>query len=108
MDTIITAGIGILTTIISSGVTYFFTRKKYYSEVDNTLIGNMQESLEFYTKLSDDNSRRLQAILAEYDKLREQFEEVLSENNSLRIEVVKLRTQISSLSKELKKFNKIS
>ena len=108
MEIIITAGVGILTTIISGWVTYFFTRKKYHSEVDNNLIRNMKESLEFYTKLSDDNSKRLQEILAEYDKLREQFEEVLSENNSLRIEVVKLRTQISSLSKELKKFNKVS
>lgn len=108
MDILITAGVGILTTIISGWVTYFFTRKKYNSEVDKNLINNMQESLEFYTKLSDDNSRRLQDILTEYDKLREQFEEVLSENNSLRIEVVKLRAQISSLSKELKKFNKVS
>ena len=102
---LITAGAGMITTIISSGVTYFFTRKKYNSEVDNTLIGNMKESLEFYTKLSDDNSKRLQEILEDYEKLRIQFEEVLSENNSLRIEVVKLRSQISALSKELKKLN---
>lgn len=103
---LLTAGVGTLSTVISSWTTYLLTRKKYHSQVDNTLINNMQESLEFYTKLSDDNSKRLQEILAEYDKLREQFEEVLSENNSLRIEVVKLRTQISSLYKELKKFNK--
>ena len=101
----ITAGIGILTTIVSSWASYFFTRKKYHSEVDNNLISNMQESLEFYTQLSDDNSNRLKVILEDYDKLRTQFEEVLSENNSLRIEVVKLRTQISALSKELKKLN---
>lgn len=107
MEIIITAGVGILTTIISGWVTYFFTRKKYNSEVDNNLIGNMQESLEFYTKLSDDNSRRLQSMLTDYENLRVQFEEVLNENNSLRIEVIKLRTQISSLSKELKKFNKV-
>ena len=101
----ITAGIGILTTIVSGWASYFFTRKKYHSEVDNNLISNMQESLEFYTQLSDDNSNRLKVILEDYDKLRTQFEEVLSENNSLRIEVVKLRTQISALSKELKKLN---
>ena len=104
--TLISAGVGIFTTITSGWVTYLLTRKKYHSEVDNNLITNMQESLEFYTKLSDDNSKRLQEILADYDKLRDQFEAVLTENNSLRIEVVKLRTQISSLSKELKKFNK--
>ena len=102
---IITTIVGLTTTIISSWTTYFFTRKKYNSEVDNNLINNMKDSLEFYTNLSDDNSKRLQEILEDYNKLREQFEVVLSENNSLRIEVIKLRTQISSLSKELKKFN---
>ena len=66
----------------------------------------MQESLAFYTKLSDDNSSRLQDLLTDYSKLREQFEDVLNENNQFRIEVIKLRSQIASLTKELKKFNK--
>lgn len=106
MEILITTMAGILASILSGGITYLYTRKKYNSEVDNTLINNMQESLAFYTKLSDDNSARLQDLLTDYSKLREQFEDVLSENNQLRIEVIKLRSQIASLTKELKKFNK--
>lgn len=106
MDILITTITGILASVFSGGITYLYTRKKYNSEVDNTLITNMQESLTFYTKLSDDNSSRLQDLLTDYSKLREQFETVLSENDQLRIEVIKLRSQIASLTKELKKFNK--
>ena len=44
---IIIALIGVVTTIAGSWVSYFFTRKKYYSEVDSTVIDNMKQSLEF-------------------------------------------------------------
>lgn len=40
-----------------------FARKKYNSEVDNNLIENMQKSLEFYKKLSDDNKKMLDEVL---------------------------------------------
>lgn len=80
---LITGGVGVLSTIASSWITWFITRKKYYSEVDNNLIQNMQESLDFYRKLSDDNRTRL--------------EEVLKRNEDLEEEVRELRTQLFSL-----------
>lgn len=80
---LITGGVGILSTIASSWITWFITRKKYYSEVDNNLIQNMQESLDFYKKLSDDNRARL--------------EEVLKRNEDLEGEVRELRTQLFNL-----------
>ena len=58
-EILITGGIGFISTIISGLATWFFTRKKYNSEVDNNLIQNMKESLDFYRKLSDDNRERL-------------------------------------------------
>lgn len=75
--------LGIVSTAISSWLTWFFTRKKYNSEVDNNLIQNMKESLDFYRKLSDDNRARL--------------EEVLKRNESLEQEVAELRKQMFSL-----------
>ena len=78
---------GVLTAVISSWTTWFFTRKKYNTEVDNNQIKNMQESLEFYKKLSDDNRARL--------------EEVLQRNNQLEKEVAQLREQVTVLSNEL-------
>ena len=83
METLITGGIGLLTTIASAWASWVFARKKYNSEVDNNLIQNMQESLDFYRKLSDDNRTRL--------------EEVLKRNEDLEEEVRELRTQLFSL-----------
>ena len=80
---LITGGVGIITTIISGWTSWFFARRKYNSEVDNNLIENMQQSLEFYKKLSDDNKNRL--------------DEVLKRNAELEQEIRDLRKQIFSL-----------
>ena len=83
MDVIITGLIGFISTIVSGWVTWFFTRKKYNAEVDQTLVQNMKESLDFYKKLSDDNRDRLQ--------------EVLKRNDELEQEVKKLRDQMFTI-----------
>lgn len=80
---LITGGVGIITTVISGWTSWFFARRKYNSEVDNNLIENMQQSLEFYKKLSDDNKNRL--------------DEVLKRNAELEQEIEDLRKQIFSL-----------
>lgn len=80
---LITGGVGLLTTIISSWATWFFARRKYNSEVDSNLINNMKESLDFYEKLSTDN--------------RERLEEVLKRNTELEQEVGELRKQLFNL-----------
>lgn len=80
---LITGGIGIITTVISGWTSWFFARRKYNSEVDNNLIENMQQSLEFYRKLSDDNKDRL--------------DEVLKRNAELEQEIKDLRKQMFSL-----------
>lgn len=80
---LITGGVGIITTVISGWTSWFFTRRKYNSEVDNNLIENMQQSLEFYKKLSDDNKNRL--------------DEVLKRNAELEQEIRDLRKQMFSL-----------
>lgn len=80
---LITGGVGIITTVISGWTSWFFARRKYDSEVDNNLIENMQQSLEFYKKLSDDNKDRL--------------DEVLKRNAELEQEIKDLRKQMFSL-----------
>lgn len=80
---LITGGVGIITTVISGWTSWFFARRKYNSEVDNNLIENMQQSLEFYRKLSDDNKNRL--------------DEVLKRNAELEQEIKDLRKQMFSL-----------
>ena len=81
---------GIITTFLSGFSSWFFTKKKYNAEVDNNLINNMQDSLEFYKALADDNKARL--------------DEVLSENADLRKEVSDLREQVSRLTSALAQY----
>lgn len=80
---VIIAGIGVLSTIVSGWGSWFFARKKYNSEVDNNLIENMQKSLDFYMKLSDDNKDRL--------------DEALKRNDQLEKEMFQLRQQVFEL-----------
>lgn len=82
-DVLITGGVGLLTSIISSWTTWFFARKKYNSEVDLNLVEKMEKSLEFYKSLSDDNKNRL--------------EEITERNNELEKEVQELRKQVLNL-----------
>lgn len=76
-----------ITAFATAFTTWFFTKRKYNAEVDNNLISNMQDSLEFYKSLADDNKSRL--------------EEVLQENAELRKEIADLRTQVDKLTSTL-------
>lgn len=67
---------GFLSTIISGFSSWFFAKRKYNAEVDNHLITNMQESLEFYKTLADDNKVRLEAVLKENAELRQEVNEM--------------------------------
>lgn len=78
---------GFLTTVGGSFATWFFTRKKYNSEVDSQVIANMKESLDFYKKLSDDNKVRLEEVLEGQKTLREENAKLQKDVNGLRDEV---------------------
>lgn len=93
-DVIITAVIGLLSTITSAGASWFFARKKYNSEVDNNLIKNMQESLEFYKQLSDDNKARLDEVLKRNEELEKRDETLEKEVRELRTQMFNLMNQI--------------
>ena len=73
----------ILAPIITGIVTWLLAKRKYNSEVDNNLINNMKESLEFYKSLSDDNKARL--------------DEVLRKNELMEKEIIQLRGQVYDL-----------
>lgn len=87
---IITGAVGLVTTFISSLITWIFSRKKYNAEVDHDEIANMRESLEFYKHLSESNQRTLTEIL-------NKSEELANTNIKLLIEVQNLKAQLSIL-----------
>lgn len=80
---LITGGVGIITTVISGWTSWFFARRKYNSEVDNNLIENMQQSLEFYKKLSDDNKNRLNEVLRRNAELEQEIKDLRKQMFSL-------------------------
>ena len=87
---IITGVVGLVTTIVSSLITWLLSRKKYNAEVNHDEIVNMKESLEFYKDLSESNQRTLTEIL-------ERSEELANTNIKLLMEVQNLKTQIGVL-----------
>lgn len=97
-EILITAAVGLVTTIVSSWSSWVLARKKYNSEVDHNVIDNMKESLEFYEKLSNDNKERLIEVLEENKKLREEFSVALKENKLLKREMEELKNQVIKLS----------
>lgn len=79
---------------ITGAITFLLTKKKYNIEVDNTYIQNMQKSLEFYEKLSDDNSKRLTAVLDRNQYLEDRYLKVEERNERLEAEIEKVKTQM--------------
>ena len=69
----------ILAPIITGFASWLMAKKKYYSEVDSTVISNMKESLEFYKQLSDDNRERLKRVLDKNDLLEKEISELKSQ-----------------------------
>lgn len=82
-STLITGGIGLLATVVSGWASWFFTRKKYNTEVDSNEIENLKKSLEFYENIVKDNNKKLQFYID------------LAEDN--RIEVYRLKGVIHRL-----------
>lgn len=102
MNELIIGGIvTIVTTTIGSVVTYLVTRKKYKAEVDNNVISNMDDSLEFYKKLSDDTNKRLDDILKKNNEL-------IASNESLGKEVKQLKETVDDLTTRLSKYEKVN
>lgn len=64
MNVAITGSIGILASIASGWVSWFFTRKKYGTEVDANEIKNLKESLDFYESIVRDNKKMLDEYIA--------------------------------------------
>lgn len=76
IQVIVTGVVGLITTITSGWVSWLFAKKKYNAEVDTNLIENMQKSLDFYMKLSDDNKVRLDEALKRNDSLEDEIKDL--------------------------------
>ena len=82
--------IGVVSTFISGFTSWFFTRKKYNSEVDNTVINNLQDAVNTYKVICDDLKQRLEAALSNNNA-------IIERNNKLEDEIRDLRKQVNEL-----------
>jgi flagellar basal body-associated protein FliL len=94
LDVLITGAVGIVSSIVSAWTSWFFTRKKYNTDIDSQLIQNMQESLEFYKNLSDDNKKRLDEVLRRNEELEKRDEKLEEEVRQLKNQMINLMGQI--------------
>lgn len=94
MSDLLTVIVGLVSAFGSSLVTWIFARRKYNSEVDGNVIDNMQKSLDFYEKLSDDTQNRLNTVLEENKELREENKVLKEKVSSLEKEVNFLKDQL--------------
>lgn len=95
---IIMALVGVLCTAISSAVTFFFTRRKYNTEVDSQQIHNMGESFDVYKKMMEEalasQKKTMEGIIEAQDK---KIDTSLKENDSLKTQVSQLQQQMLNL-----------
>ena len=80
---IIIGATGLLTTIVSGWASWFFTRKKYDTEVDSNYIENLSKGLETYDTIIAHN--------------KTEIEHLMRENEELRREIAELRKQVLNL-----------
>jgi regulator of replication initiation timing len=107
--------------VIVAWLTHMITKKKYTSEVENSNIKNMHDSLDFYKELSDDQQsrittfmdqneglahkvelleqqvRELKQVVENTEKLKQENQNIKDENQSLRLENQALRDKLDEI-----------
>lgn len=83
LNIIISGAVALISSGVTSFITWFFTRRKYNTEVDSNEIKNLKDSLDFYEKIVRDNNKKLSFYID------------LAENN--RVEVYRLKGIIHRL-----------
>lgn len=94
IDVIVTGAVGLVSTVIGSIVSWLTAKKKYNAEVDSTIIENLQKSLDFYEKLVNDNTRRLDEVLKRNEELEKRNLALEEKVNNLSNQVFTLLTEI--------------
>ena len=97
LEVLITAAVGLLTTVGGSVTTWVLGRRKYNSEVDQSNIKNMQEALEFYKTISDDYKKRLEEEIQSHNA---EVEELKKESAELRLENIELKKELREQEKK--------
>ena len=79
---------------ISSGATFFFTRRKYNAEAHGTEIENVQKTLQTYIDIVEDNKKRIDMYQSELERCDKEIFALRTENRDLRNQLQNLSLQI--------------
>jgi capsular polysaccharide biosynthesis protein len=79
--------IGAVSTFISGFTSWFFTRKKYNSEVDNTVINNLKDAVNTYKLICDDNKRTIEEYIKSKDQLEDEVRDLRKQVNELMMSI---------------------
>ena len=64
--------------------TFFFTRRRYNSEVESTDLDNVRKTLDIYKGIIDDLETRLGRMAERINELERDLDELKKENNKLK------------------------
>lgn len=96
--TIITAIVGLFSTILSGIVTFFLTRRKYNTEVDSQQIKNMGDSFDTYKKMMQGNlEAQKEAMETTIQSQNKKIDMLQKENDDLRRQVGQLQMQMINI-----------
>lgn len=76
INELIVGGIGLLTTITSGWVSWFFARKKYNTEVDSNYIKNLQEAITTYDSIISHNKSEIEYLMRRNEELEKEVSEL--------------------------------
>ena len=95
---IVSALTGLFCSIISGIVTFFFTRRKYNTEVDSQQIKNMGDSFDTYRKMMQSNLEAQKESMEMVIMSQNQKIDMLQkENDSLKAQVSQLQQQMINI-----------
>ena len=87
-------------TLVSSIVTYFTTRKKYLKEIEYLETDNFAKVVEQYQSIVNDFAKRYENSEQRYNDLITKYNEVMDCNLKLQSEIQTLKIQIRKLQKD--------
>lgn len=73
---LVTSGIGLFTTVTSGWVSWFFTRKKYDTEVEGSYIENLQKALATYDSIIAHNKTEIEHLMKKNDALEKEVSDL--------------------------------
>lgn len=90
MNTLHAILISIATAVGGGFSGWFFTRKKYNTEVDANMIKNLKSSLDFYKETIDYNEKKLNSLIDKIEKAEAKNEQLEEEIRTLRDKLFKI------------------